>query len=356
MAETKEVASCISDVVRSMTEAGALEVKPCTLDFSDSSRFTRLELSESQKLQFSGLLQHIPAIAGVVEMSQAYIVKFPKGIPHTLVALNGGGYASMVRGENGKFLAHAHLYPISGEAMVLGAFTAMSVVSGQYFLAQINDKLGAINQDVKSILGFLYGDKRAELLSELRFVQYAYQNYSSIMEHEHQRTATITSIQDAKKVAMKDMAFYLQDLSSFVEDNAKTEKIAERISNLHKSLELTIQLYVMSNLLELHYAQNFDPNYVKQMEKDVTDFIETCYDHMRYNFGQLKGQLTEKKGPLGKKKEEYVTAIDGITNMIESLEDHKKSKMKLIHNSLYQPTQKATYYLSHDGDIYTAVQ
>lgn len=349
------------EVFQRMKEAGALEVKPCEangLDFSDRSRFTKLEPSQSQVIQLCGLLQHLPVAAGATRMAQAYIISFPEGLPHVLTTLKQGGYSTTIRGEDGKIAGTASLHSMGGEAAVLGAFTAMSVVSGQYFLAQINSKLDAINQDVKSILDFLYGDKRAELLSELRFVQYAYQNYSSIMEHEHQRTATITSIQDAKKVAMKDMEFYLQDLCAFVDKKGKIKEIPSQVENLDKSLELTMQLYVISSLLELYYAQNFDGWYVQQTERNVSEFVETCYDRIKVDFSELKGQLCAEIKSITNlpNRAPYTAAIDTVDGIIASTKEQRESKLKLIHESLYQPTQEATYYLSRDGEVYTALQ
>ena len=62
-------------------------------------------------------------------------------------------------------------------------------------------------------MDFLYGDKKAELMSEISFTKYAFENYASIMAHEAQRAATITSLQSAKKVAMNDIEFYIHDLN-----------------------------------------------------------------------------------------------------------------------------------------------
>lgn len=358
MSENREEISPTLDVVRSMKEAGAIEVKTCNFDFTDKRRFTKLEPSQGQATQLCGLLQHLPAAVGAAEMAQAYTVSFPEGLPHILTTLKQGGFSTVIRGENGKIAGTASLYSMGSEAAVLGAFTAMSVVSGQYFLVQINKRLDAINQTVNSILDFLYGDKRAELLSELRFIQYAYQNYSSIMEHNHQRIATITSIQEAKKVAMKDMEFYLQDLSSFVDEKGKTEEVAVRAANLNKSLELTMQLYVMSSLLELYYAQNFDGCYVQRTEGDISSFVETCYERMNRDFSQLKGQLcSEKKNFLTAviSEKTYIAAINTVDGIITSLKTGREDKAKLVHESLHQPTQKATYYLNCDGEVYTTV-
>ena len=99
----------------------------------------------------------------------------------------------MIR-ENGKFVGTASFYSLSSQAMILGAFTAMSVASGQYFLKKINSEMRMMKMRLDEILEFLYGDKKAELISEMSFIRYAYQNYSSIMAHDLQRIATIGSL------------------------------------------------------------------------------------------------------------------------------------------------------------------
>ena len=58
-------------------------------------------------------------------------------------------------------------------------------------------------------------------MAEMSFIKYAYENYSSIMSHEEQRIATITSLQEAKKVAMKDIEFCINDLEMTVSHKTK---------------------------------------------------------------------------------------------------------------------------------------
>ena len=65
---------------------------------------------------------------------------------------------------NGHIAGHASFYPLAAQAAVLGAFTVLSAVTGQYFLTQINSELKIVNQKLDEILGFLYGEKKAELM------------------------------------------------------------------------------------------------------------------------------------------------------------------------------------------------
>lgn len=184
-----------------MQTSGDFEVVPCdsAINFEDSNRHKKLKLSSAQKMHISAFAQNtLPAIA-TGTIANAYVVKFPEGLPHTLTALKQGGVGSMIR-ENGKFVGSASFYSMSTQAAIMGTFTAMSVASGQYFLSQINNEMRMMNMKLDEILEFLYGDKKAELMAEMSFIKYAYENYLSIMVHEQQRIATIVSLQEAKKL------------------------------------------------------------------------------------------------------------------------------------------------------------
>ena len=151
----------------------------------------------------------------------------------------------MIR-ENGKFAGSGSFYAMPAQVVLMGAFTAMSVVSGQYFLSQINNEMRMMNMKLDEILEFLYGEKKAELMAEMSFIRYAYENYILIMSHEQQRIATIISLQDAKKVAMKDIEFHINDLEKTVsyktKDYSELEARTEKAFLIKESLELSQQL------------------------------------------------------------------------------------------------------------------
>ena len=232
---------------------GQFELIPCdsAYDFEDKSRFTKLSPSEAQKMHLSAAYQHLPSMMAAGTLAQAYIARFPEGLPHTLTALRQGGYGSMIQGSHG-FVGSASFFPVTGQALFLGAFTAMSVASGQYFLTQINSRLEVIHRGIGEILDFLYGDKKAELMSEISFTKYAYENYASIMAHDSQRTATIASLQSAKKVAMNDIEFYIHDLGSTVESSEKDlKKVLDKLAVLvehHTAPDLMICNYVYEHV------------------------------------------------------------------------------------------------------------
>ena len=341
------------EVLQTMQKNGDLKITECQQDLSDPSRFSKLTLTAAQKVQLNALLQQAPLVMAAGAMSQAYTVHFPKGLPHTLTALNQGGFGSMVRGADGRIAGHASFFPMEAQAALLGMFTAMSVATGQYFLAQINSSMKEMNQKLDDILAFLYGDKKAELLSELSFAKYACQNYSSIMLHEQQQTATIASLQQSKKIAMKDLEFYLKDLDAAIsKGNSDT---FEKVFNCKKCLDLSLQLYVMSSLLEVYYAQNFDASYLRYLEEEVLNFIDRCNGHLQSSFGGLRVQLKiekEKKwNALNKQaQEKFDQRIQETVQIIDDLSSGRKSVLhKAVQSSLHEPALLKNLYIKPDG-------
>lgn len=56
------------------------------------------------------------------------------------------------------------IYLLAVQAIICGAFISMAIVSGQYFLSQINNELKMIKYNLDKILGFLYGDKKVNTI------------------------------------------------------------------------------------------------------------------------------------------------------------------------------------------------
>ncbi|MDY3234275.1 MAG: hypothetical protein SOW94_06980, partial [Erysipelotrichaceae bacterium] len=107
------------------------------IDYKTDARFRQID--NRTAAQVSGLLQYLPQAAAGNALKGTFRVEFPQGISGALVQ-HGNGYLSVVKGpDNGKFVGQATFIPTSESApALLGLFTALSVVTSQYFLAQIN--------------------------------------------------------------------------------------------------------------------------------------------------------------------------------------------------------------------------
>lgn len=328
---------------------------PCNTPVDITAKgFSKLELTSDQQMQVGALLQHLPSVVAANSMTQLYTISFPNGITGKLMELKRGGLTTTIVGENGRIAGTASLQSFAPQAMALGCFTAMSIASSQYFLKQINDEMKMMRLNLDKILEFLYGDKKAELMAEVNFVKYAYQNFGSIMSHEYQRAAMIGSLHNSKKIAMKDIEFYMGDLESTIgtKDGREIGALVEKAFQIKESLEFSMQLYGMSSLLEVYYSQNQDADYLKYIENDISVYIDKCEKRMLGNFSALKVLVDNAKGTLFKKIDKSVIARQ-IEEFVESLNQGEESEMrKSLKTALNATTQKAEYYMTSDGTVY----
>lgn len=338
--------------------ASSFQITPCdgVINLEDTSRFTKLSLNSGQKMQVTALLQQMPQALATGTLAHAYTVTFPEGLPHTLTTLKQGGYGSMIR-ANGKFAGSASFYPVATQAAALGAFTTMSAVSGQYYLTQINSELKIVNQKLDEILSFLYGEKKAELMAEISFVKYAHSNFSTIMMHEDQRIATISSLQTAKKVAMKDIEFYLNDLDTITKKKAKDygdlRELIDKSLRIKDSIEMSRQLYVISGLLELYYSQNFEKEYISYIEADMVSYVNKCDSRILSGLSSFQGKLTAYKAKPLEKIEGREKSIDKIATEIEPYKNGNDSPIRTaFENTLKALHKKAEYYIDSTGDVF----
>lgn len=346
------------DFIQYMQKQKEFEINPCeySVNFDDKERFAMLKLTSEQKMQMNELLQHVPTAMAAGAMSTAYRVSFPKGLPHTLISLHQGGFGSQIL-DNGKIAGSASFFPMVQQSKILGVFTIMSIVTGQFFLTKINKELHMINKALDDIMKFLYGDKKAELLSERSFVKYACDNYASIMAHELHRTATITSIQEAKKIAMKDIDFYMNDLENKVNSAPKKkfsdlkEKLGE-FDQSRENLDFSLQLYLMSSLMEVYYAQNYEMDYIKNLKKDIDGYIKSCNNQVRKIYGKLQGYFDTCSQSVKSEKDEYQNCMNKLEK--DSAFDEMYSEIcKKIYGMLDASVHGSEYYLKKtDGNNY----
>ena len=321
-----------------------------TKDFQNPAKYKKLDIDKSQ---VSMLTQSVLPAAASGTLANAYYVSFPAGVPHTLMKYKTGGYGSPIV-SNG-IVGHAAFHPLTATAAFMGVFTVLSAVTGQYYLAEINSKLDKISQKVSSVLNFLYGDKKAELVSELSFVQYAQKNYASIMLHEQQQIATICGIQNAKKVAVKDIEFYLNDLNNTVgqeiEKPSQWDDCITQTIQIHNSLELSMQLYLMCCILEVYYSQNFEHDYLESIINSASEYVALYRDMIRTSISRLKGRIDEARDTRFNKFD-FQPRKDQVTKLLAALPSGENTVRQQLHDALYAPLNKTEIFMTTNGEAF----
>lgn len=349
-------------LITELEQTADFSVKPLSEKVS-TEQLELLPVSKSFAGAISNLVGELPSMSTALSSSNLYSVSFPEGLPHTLTELKQGGFGSMIKNpDTGRYAGSASFYKtdVSKQILLLSAFSAMALVTGQYYLTEINKDLSLISQKIDKILEFLYGEKKAELLAEINFTNYAHKNYVSIMQNEAQRIATITNLQEARKVAMKDIEFYLNDIGSIV--NKERANLKELISTTEKALRtndtiaMSIQLYIASNILEVWYSQNSDTDYLAYIENDIANYVEKCDKQILAVFTYLKGKIIEHKPQLSSallKSDDKADVLSKIESQIEAIHSSNiMKKHKEIHESLYSIVKPLECVIDEEGKIY----
>ena len=335
--------------------------KPCQITPLDSpispsmmpGYFTLCDF-ERHREQISAMVHEIPSLMAANIMSKAYILHWPEGLAGEWMSSDAGLRPILRDPATKKMVAIPTMDAVKTQAVILGGFTAMSMASGQYFLAQINRKMSLMSKSIDDILGFLYGEKRAELLAEVSFAKYAQDNFATLMLHEPQRVATIQSLQEGRKTAIKDIEFYLGDLHSTTNDEQpkNAEESVDKAFKIHQSLDLAMQLYITDMLLEVYYAQNMDKNYLSYVEKEASDYISKC-DHMVLaDFYALKNLAVNSKPKFkkGNGTQELVKRVDDVLQGMK--EDRVVTTKQRIHNALYSWNKALDCIVTEDGTMF----
>lgn len=336
------------------------EVTPCSVnyDFSDSTRFKKLTFPEKSGAKLNSLLQLAPSVAANETLSNVYVLRFPEGIQGTLMQLKQGGYSTSIIGSDSRIAGTASLYEVNSTlAASFQIFSIASFATGQYFLADISSKLTEVNRKLDDLLAFLQASKRTELLSELTFVKYALANYSTIMLSQSQRIATISNLQHAKIKAVADMEFYTEQLENSV--SAKTnETQAKTVLQNKQGIDLASQLYAISTIMEVYYAQNWNKSYLENINNDVKTLFALTQNRMigalkTFSDKVSKEIESKKKGLL---KGDVSASEYKVLELLDTLNAQPESPLlALVKDALDKPSAPAELYLRPDGEVYQKV-
>lgn len=333
----------------------SFDITPIEDNEIDEQKYKKLNLTKDQKASMGLFINQLPNLINSAISSNAYLVSFPDGIQHALTPLKQGGFMSNYRNASGQFMGTASLHPLEAISAVSSAFSIMSIATGQYYLSEINQELNLVNSKLDKIIDFLYGDKKAELISELKFVNQCYESYSSIMAHNEQRIATIASLQESKKLGIKNIEFYMSDLNSILSKEAKNhsdfEQNSEEAFKTKANLELSIQLYIISSLMEIHFSQNYDKEYIEPLKDDLIKYVNLCDKRILSIFSSLKAKYSSFKPNMINK---FDTSIleNKFNSLIDSFDNGEESKVKISITHSVDSLFNKKEYLVKDNEVY----
>lgn len=308
LSEIKGLEKKLQPEVKDMT-------KSCkSVDFispMDNSTFLRIESTDNIVFEITsnakaigkadkvlGFIQYLPFAQNAMQskmLEGAYKIVMPEGAVGQLMKYKNGMLGTPLVQPNGHIgNAHAGLVSIQNMSLTpLMVFTALSAITGQYFMAKINKSLEMISKDVKEIIYMLLDDKEARNKAVIDFYSYVRDNLDLVANNPDLRIATLTNLQSFLVDLKQNQIFYEKTIkrqNSKLNDVLKEKYTSDRISMVNEiqneistllvQQHICLELYVIGKMYEMQIAQIYDKDYciklVNEFESNVVNAVDFC--------------------------------------------------------------------------------
>ncbi|TGE38613.1 hypothetical protein E4K67_11905 [Desulfosporosinus fructosivorans] len=184
-----------------------------------------------------------------------------------------------------EFIESSAILSVSAAPQVaLNIFNAASFVTGQYFMAQVNEKLSDIKDGLDRIEQFLDADKQSKLKADFQTLEKVNRRISFIKDDEVQKNATITQLKSIQTETQGFINFY-QEQSESVRQAAdkkdKDKKIGKNINdvgNYMTQYRCATLAYCMANLMELYLMDAPNADYFKIVHEELKGIVNQYKD------------------------------------------------------------------------------
>lgn len=319
----------------------------------------------------SMLLQQLPVALSIAQsemMSGAYKVVFAEGAVGTMMKYKNGMLGTPLVGENGRVTAHSGLVPLEDISLTpLMVFSVMSAITGQYFMARIDESLGLIARDVKNIIELIYDEKESDSFTAYNFYEYVRKNIEMILGNEALKIATLTNIQANNNNMNSNISFYsksinreverLNDITSDSKLTAKrVSKLGEnKIASLMKQQHLCFELFCIGKVYEMQVAEMYDKSYCENLISELKilgDLIDEDINKIIGKSEEVSLQIIRESTVKGKDAVSQYKKIDRAYKNKQS--EFEKNKQIFINNvCLFNiENQKAKEFIIIDNLVY----
>ncbi|WP_427108757.1 hypothetical protein [Lysinibacillus xylanilyticus] len=168
-----------------------------------------------------------------------------KGTTDVFIGSGLDNATNKVKGQ-ARWLKNDTVLSISNAPQVaLNAFNALSTVTGQYFMAQINANLLGIKDGVDDLKQYIDAVKQSELETALQDLYEIFEHKRFIMNDLERVRITLIQIDDIRTVARRSINLYKKQIEKIMREASNSDK--ERVINNNiKELQ--------KNMVQYHYA------------------------------------------------------------------------------------------------------
>lgn len=290
-----------------------------------------------------------------------------------LMKYKNGFLSTTIVGGDNKIVAHAGLVPTGVLNLTpLMIFFMMSLITGQFFLYKINQKLTVIPQDMKEVVELIYDEKEADTSATHYFFENIRENLYTVLFNEELRKSTLTNIVENNNRLYAHVKFYstvmqrnTERLKEVLDNSRNTTKrmddLQERVQKFKENIDqqhLCFGLLCIGKVREIQIGQIYDQMYHSNLIKDLTKLSEVIALDIKNTFEHIdQTMLYILKDTNGKKGNEVIEEIQQNKKIYldkqRTFEEHTNYILKSIED-FTEKLLTEQVFLIDDGNVYVA--
>ena len=187
-----------------------------------------------------------------------------------------------------------------GPDIALAIFNTVSMVTGQYFMSEINDKLTDVTEGLKRIEDFLENDKRSKIKGNLKHLEYIYQNYTYIKDNSLELSSTKNLLKTMENETLQIIISYydqIQLLMNSISINDAIKKVEKNIISISNSIlqyRTAIYVYCLINIVDIYLSNYFDIN-IANIYNKISEHVEQYKDVIISYKTKMEDYIEESK-------------------------------------------------------------
>ncbi len=170
--------------------------------------------------------------------------------------------------------------------IALNVFNALSVVTGQYFMAQVNAKLSLVENGIDDIKQYLVAVNQSELEAALQELNDIIRHNQFIKKDPERTRTTIVQIKGVLKVARSNINLFrkqIENINKSVSEKDSENTVTKNIEELSQHLiqyRYAVYVYNLAQLLEIYLNDITDVEelsiFRSEISKTVNSHKELC--------------------------------------------------------------------------------
>lgn len=168
--------------------------------------------------------------------------------------------------------------------IALNAFNALSVVTGQYFMAQVNAKLSVIKNGIDDIKQYIDAVKQSELEAALQELNEIISHLQFIKKDTERTRGTIVQIEDVRKVARRNINLYSNQIQKVIKRASKTDSenvITKNTDDLRQYMiqyRYAVYVYNLAQILKIYLNDITDVEELSMFRNEISLTVNSYKD------------------------------------------------------------------------------